>query len=93
MRAHANLKQYVSMHVSQWPGKQGADSQRADVCVYMSACVSLCVFDEWAGGARPQIRVQTNWVINESDRGAVMGPTPKLLMHADQHQQPFVLEK
>lgn len=60
--------------------------------VYMCAWVCLRV-DGWAGRARPWIRVQTNWVINESDRAAVMGPTPKLLMHADQHWQPFVLEK
>lgn len=53
-------------------------------------CECVCMFDGWAGRARLRIRVQTNWVINESDRGAVMGPTPKLLMHADQHQQPFV---
>lgn len=88
MRAHANAKPYVNMHVSQCPGRHGADSQWADVCV-----VCLCVFDGWAGRARLQIRVQTNWVINESDGRAVMGPTPKLLMHADQHRQPFVLEK
>lgn len=61
------------------------------VCICEPECV--CMFDGWAGRARPRIRVQTNWVINENDRGAVMGPTPKLLMHADQHWQPFVLEK
>lgn len=90
MRAHANVKAACMCLCVPCPGIQGADSRRADLCVWL--CVRVCV-DGWAGRARPWIRVQTNWVINESDTGAVMGPTPKLLMHADQHWQPFVLEK
>lgn len=71
------------------PGLQGADSRHTDVCVCVR--VDLCVsVDGWAGRARPRIRVQTNWVIYESDRGAVMGPTLRLLMHADRYWQPFV---
>lgn len=46
-----------------------------------------------AAGTRPQIRVQTNGVINESDTAAVMGPTPQPLMHADLLRQTFVSEK
>lgn len=42
--------------------------------VYVSARVCVCMSDGWAGRARAQIRVQTNWVINESNRGVVMGP-------------------
>lgn len=83
-------KQYICVL---YPGLQGADSRQTDVCVCggVCVCVDLCVsVDRWAGRARPRIRVQTNWVINESDRGAVMGPTLRLLMHADRYWQPFV---
>lgn len=89
VRAHANVKQYVSINDQE--GKVLTVS--GQTCVYMWARVCLCAFDGWAGRARPRIRVQTNWVINESNRGAVMGPTPRPLMHADQQRQPFVLEK
>lgn len=47
----------------------------ADRCVYMSAPVCMYMYDWWADRKRPQIRAQTNWVINESDGGAAMGPT------------------
>lgn len=36
-------------------------------------CVWLPGFDGWAGTARPWIRVQTNWLINDSHTTVVMG--------------------
>ena len=52
-----------------------------------------CVCDGWLGRARPRIRVQTNWVINERGRGAVMGPAPRPVMHAEGSRRQFVMEK
>ena len=87
--AYANVKTACLCLCVSYP-TEGADSWRANVyvCFWMRLCV-----DRLVGRARPRIRVQTNCVINESDRGVVMGPAPKLLMHADQYRQPFVLEK
>ena len=49
MRADANVKLYVNMHVSQCPGRHGADSQWADVCV---VCLCVCLMDGLGGQGR-----------------------------------------
>lgn len=52
-----------------------------------------CVCDGWSGQARPQIRVQTNSVINEPARAAVLRLAPHAVMHAEGSRRQFVMEK
>lgn len=53
----------------------------------------MCVCDGWSGQARPQIRVQTNSVINEQARAVLLRLALRAMMHAEGSRRQFVMEK